>query len=93
MKPLTVRVYVAAASVRISSASIAQRLEHWSCKPGVASSILTGGRLGNICFFSAIVEVESVQIEAAQMNHLAPPPVYNEHELRGAESRTDDNVI
>ena len=24
-------------------ASIAQRLEHWSCKPGVVSSILTGG--------------------------------------------------
>ena len=27
----------------ISSASIAQWLEHWSCKPGVVSSILTGG--------------------------------------------------
>ena len=25
------------------SASIAQWLEHWSCKPGVVSSILTGG--------------------------------------------------
>ena len=24
-------------------ASIAQWLEHWSCKPGVVSSILTGG--------------------------------------------------
>ena len=27
----------------IISASIAQWLEHWSCKPGVVSSILTGG--------------------------------------------------
>ena len=25
-------------------AFIAMRLEHWSCKPGVVSSILTGGR-------------------------------------------------
>ena len=25
------------------TASIAQWLEHWSCKPGVVSSILTGG--------------------------------------------------
>ena len=25
------------------NASIAQWLEHWSCKPGVVSSILTGG--------------------------------------------------
>ena len=27
----------------INTASIAQWLEHWSCKPGVVSSILTGG--------------------------------------------------
>ena len=27
----------------IIQASIAQGLEHWSCKPGVVSSILTGG--------------------------------------------------
>ena len=26
-----------------AAASIAQWLEHWSCKPGVASSILAGG--------------------------------------------------
>ena len=28
---------------RLASASIAQWLEHWSCKPGVGSSILPGG--------------------------------------------------
>ena len=27
----------------LPTASIAQWLEHWSCKPGVVSSILTGG--------------------------------------------------
>ena len=27
----------------LAYASIAQGLEHWSCKPGVVSSILTGG--------------------------------------------------
>lgn len=30
-------------------ASIAQWLEHWSCKPGVVSSILTGGWSANSC--------------------------------------------
>lgn len=30
-------------SHNVISASIAQWLEHWSCKPGVVSSILTGG--------------------------------------------------
>jgi hypothetical protein len=38
-------------------ASIAQWLEHWSCKPGVASSILAGGKfffqnLNKFKFFS-----------------------------------------
>ena len=28
---------------KIVAASIAQWLEHWSCKPGVGSSILPGG--------------------------------------------------
>ena len=28
---------------RLAAASIAQWLEHWSCKPGVGSSILPGG--------------------------------------------------
>ena len=32
------------------SASIAQWLEHWSCKPGVVSSILTGGLDKNLFF-------------------------------------------
>ena len=35
----------------VLSASIAQRLEHWSCKPGVESSNLSGGFL----FFIAVV--------------------------------------
>ena len=30
-------------NLRQDGASIAQWLEHWSCKPGVVSSILTGG--------------------------------------------------
>ena len=30
-------------AVKFVQASIAQWLEHWSCKPGVVSSILTGG--------------------------------------------------
>ena len=29
----------------VTQASIAQGLEHWSCKPGVESSILSGGNL------------------------------------------------
>ena len=29
--------------VSTAAASIAQGLEHWSCKPGVVSSNLTGG--------------------------------------------------
>ena len=34
-----------------SQASIAQRLEHWSCKPGVESSILTRGFLQSAIYF------------------------------------------
>ena len=34
----------------LASASIAQWLEHWSCKPGVVSSILTGGFLQIITY-------------------------------------------
>ena len=30
-------------SSKMTAASIAQGLEHWSCKPGVVSSNLTGG--------------------------------------------------
>ena len=30
-------------NVYVYAASIAQWLEHWSCKPGVGSSILPGG--------------------------------------------------
>ena len=48
-------------------------------------------KLAKVC--DNLLHIESVQIEAAEMNYLAPPPVYNEHELRGAESRTDDNMI
>ena len=29
--------------MKLDRASIAQWLEHWSCKPGVVSSFLTGG--------------------------------------------------
>ena len=37
------------------SASIAQRLEHWSCKPGVESSNLSGGFL--FFFYCSGVEI------------------------------------
>ena len=36
---------------RVMSASIAQWLEHWSCKPGVGSSILPGGWCNFFFFF------------------------------------------
>ena len=36
-------IYVSNKISNFASASIAQWLEHWSCKPGVVSSILTGG--------------------------------------------------
>ena len=37
------RIHVFACPVCYPSASIAQWIEHWSRKPGVVSSILTGG--------------------------------------------------
>ena len=38
------------------SASIAQLLEHWSCKPGVVSSNLTGGFCSFFIFFCTILK-------------------------------------
>ena len=44
-------------------ASIAQWLEHWSCKPGVVSSILTGG-YSNIFDFQFQVLSDKKDIQA-----------------------------
>ena len=43
MKVTETSLYIVAMVVFDCGASIAQWLEHWSCKPGVGSSILPGG--------------------------------------------------
>ena len=43
MKVTGASLYIVAMVVFDCGASIAQWLEHWSCKPGVGSSILPGG--------------------------------------------------
>ena len=58
------------------SASIAQGLEHWSCKPGVVSSNLTGGFFSFTCcqlhfaFISIFIIFMTILVWDAKYNHL-----------------------
>ena len=50
--------------IEISTALVAQWLEHWSCKPGVKSSILFWGILFGLLYFYVINHHECLKIYA-----------------------------
>ena len=53
-------------------ASIAQWLEHWSCKPGVVSSILTGGFKVLRCVISTIITSRKCDCQYLYSNICVP---------------------
>ena len=53
------KIYKTSDSI-LCTASVAQWLEHWSCKPGVASSILAGGYF-DLYFYSVNVTLGKIR--------------------------------